>query len=182
MLVARARRGDEQAFTALMSMYQERVLRVILHIVGNPEDAQDLCQETFVRLYTTFGRFDPSRAFAPWLYRIATNLCLDFLRRRKARPQTLQLDPELDLRDARALGDSPEGALLRKESRQAVMGALQKLPANYRTALVLRYVDDLEYPEIASILGISEANVQMRVSRGRQRLRELLKKLSEENV
>jgi RNA polymerase sigma-70 factor (ECF subfamily) len=175
ILVQRARRGDPGAFTALVETYRERITRLAINLLGSREDAEDVAQETFVRVYSTLPRFDTSRPFAPWLYRIATNLCLDHLRRRKARPQTAQLPEEMDVTASSSLAvPSPENTAIRAETHAEVMRAVQGLPENYRVVVVLRYLDDLPYSEIAEILGISEANVQMRLSRARQRLRAAL--------
>lgn len=179
-LLNQVKRGNVQAFSALVNMYRERVLRLAFHLVGSYEDAEDVAQETFVRAYFSMNKYDPTRPFAPWIYRIATNLCMDNLRRRKARPQQVELPPHMELFNSEEEKESPEELILRDETHSQVLDAIQELPENYRAVLVLRYFEDLPYSEIAQILGTSEANVQMRLSRARQRLRERLKNIARE--
>ncbi len=172
-LVQQVLSGKEAAFSQLILRYRERLMRLLYYYVNNWEDAQDLCQETFIRLYHSLRRYDLRKPFAPWLYRIAVNLARDFLRRRKVRPAAMPLD----LPCSPPLPDSSpsmDSVLISKETYQKVIQAIEELPQNYREVLVLRYLEDFSYSEIASILGISEANVMMRVSRARKMLREKL--------
>ncbi len=107
-LLNQVKRGNVQAFSALVNMYRERVLRLAFHLVGSYEDAEDVAQETFVRAYFSMNKYDPTRPFAPWIYRIATNLCMDNLRRRKARPQQVELPPHMELFNSEEEKESPE--------------------------------------------------------------------------
>jgi RNA polymerase sigma-70 factor (ECF subfamily) len=183
-LIQRAQRGDREAFNAIMDLYRERVVRMAFHMVGNPEDAQDLCQETFVKVYRSLGSFDRKRAFSPWLYRIAHNVVLDFLRRKKVRPALMEPDPDHPLEeDPDPQAETPQEALLSKEMRREVMQAIQSLPENYRSVVVFRFLDELSYAEIADALDLTESNVMMRMSRARRMLRDKLKHLhSEESL
>ena len=181
-LIQRSRRGDRQAFTELMELYRERVVRLALHMVGNMEDAQDLCQETFIRAYRALDQFDPDRPFSPWLYRIAHNVVLDHLRRKKSRPALSE--PELaqsfeEGPDPSAV--SPQRSMLTKETYNEVREAIHSLPENYRSVVVLRFLEDLSYGEIAQALDLTEANVMMRISRARRMLRDKLKHLQGED-
>lgn len=175
-LLLEAKKGGTRAFSALVDLYRGRVTRLAFNLTGSYEDAEDVAQEAFVRAYEAIGRYDVSRPFAPWLYRIVVNLCLDLMRRRKCRPQQAAFSEETEPLDTRA-GDmeSPEDALIREETEAELFAAIQELPEAYRVALVLRYLDDLPYTQIAQVLNTSVANVQMRISRARQRLRERLK-------
>ena len=177
-LVARAQRGDRDAFTKLIELYRERVMRLAHQMVGNAEDAQDLCQETFVRVYRALDSFDRKRPFTPWVYRIAHNVVYDYLRRKKVRPAIADLDEEWPLEDRADDGAAtPEQALMSSETQKQVQAAIQALPENYRDVVVFRFVDNLSYAEIAETLGLTEANVMMRMSRARRMLRDKLQHL-----
>ena len=176
--VRKAKQGDQSAFTQLMARYQERVARYIFNMVGNQEDAQDLCQETFVRVYRALGSFDTHREFAPWVYRIAHNVAIDYLRQKKAKPAFLGSDPEYPMeerQDPKAV--DPLQKVVSQDMNRVIQSAIQALPENYRSVIVFRYVDDLSYEEIAEVLGITKANVMMRMSRARHMLHERLKYL-----
>lgn len=178
-LIRWAQEGDTAAFTRLMDLYRERIYRLAMHMVGNSEDAHDLCQEIFVRVYRSLGGFDRQRAFTPWIYRIANNVIIDHFRHRKSRPALAELNPEQpffeDGPDTKAV--DPQQNVIDDEVRKQVRSAIQSLPENYRSVVVFRYVDDLSYAEIAEALDLTEANVMMRMSRARRMLREKLQYL-----
>ena len=177
-LVRRAQNGDRRAFELLMDLYRERIVRMALHMVGNKEDAQDLCQETFVRVYRALGSYDPRRAFSPWIYRIANNVALDHLRRKKARPVISEPDLAQPFEEGPdPAAENPQRAILNREVYREVQEAIQSLPENYRSVMVLRFLEDLSYAEIAESLDLTEANVMMRISRARRMLRDKLKHL-----
>ena len=177
-LIRRAQRGDREAFDALMDLYRERIVRMALHMVGNMEDAQDLCQETFIRVYRALETYDPRRAFSPWLYRIAHNAVLDHLRRKKARPTLSEPDLAQPFEEAPdPTAENPQRTVMSKEIYREVREAIHSLPDNYRSVMVLRFLEDLSYAEIAESLDLTEANVMMRISRARRMLRDKLKHL-----
>lgn len=178
--IRQAQEGDKEAFSWLIDLYRERIMRLALHRVGNAEDAHDLCQETFVRVYRALGSFDPKRAFTPWLYRIANNVIIDYFRMRSARPALVEPDAEQpqafeESLDTKAV--DPQQSLVSAEIRQDVRDAIMSLPESYRVVVVFRYLDDLSYAEIADALDLTEANVMMRMSRARKMLRDKLKHL-----
>jgi RNA polymerase sigma-70 factor (ECF subfamily) len=182
LLIQKAQRGDREAFTAIMKLYRERIVRMAYHMIGDHEEAQDLCQETFVKAYRALGRFDAGRPFSPWLYRIAHNVTLDHLRRRKARPVISDPESEFLLEDnPDHAAENPQQSLLMQEMRREVVEAIQSLPDNYRSVIVFRYLDDLSYGEIAETLNLTEANVMMRMSRARRMLKEKLNRLRAED-
>ena len=177
-LIARSQRGDHAAYSQLMDLYRERVVRLALHMVGNMEDAYDLTQETFVRVYRSLGTYDRKRTFTPWLYRIAHNVIIDHFRKKSVRPALAELEDEWPLESAPDNGAAdPQQALISGETQRQVQAAIQSLPENYRSVVVFRFVDDLSYTEIAETLGLTEANVMMRMSRARRMLREKLQYL-----
>jgi RNA polymerase sigma-70 factor (ECF subfamily) len=181
-LIRRAQRGDRDAFNAIMILYRERIVRLAYHMAGNREEAQDLCQETFIKAFRALGSFDARRPFSPWLYRIAHNVTLDHIRRRKARPALVESDPEFPFEERMdQTAENPQRTLLSKETQKEMMAAIQSLPENYRSVVVFRYLEDLSYAEIAAALNLTEANVMMRMSRARRMLKDKLKHLHAED-
>ena len=167
-LVSLAREGDLAAFDRLMQLHERRIYRTAALLLGRSEDADDAVQETFLRLYRSLARFQPGRAFEPWLYRIAVNVCRDLGRRRRWK-QWVSLDGWL------AAGGAEPQAMPEGESPGAdLRAALAQLSERERTAVVLRDVEGLTAAEAARALGISEGTVRSHASRGRARLREIL--------
>ncbi|WP_437203715.1 RNA polymerase sigma factor [Planctomicrobium sp. SH664] len=172
-LVDDTKRGDQLAFGQLVQRYERRLMRVLLRFVTDLDLAEDLAQETFLRVYERLDQFDPSRRFSPWLFRIAVNLALDHHRRRKRRLWTLLfsdrsseqwIDPQVD--DPR-----PE-----KDLQQEVRLVIQQLPEKYSTVLVLRDLENFSTSEIAAILDRREATIRWRVAEARNRFQELWEK------
>ena len=177
-LVERSRRGDLEAFNALVVVYQDQVYRLCLRMLGSPPAAEDVTQETFLSAYRHAARMrGPS--VRGWLLRVASNACIDELRRRRRQPQ-LSLDAangpaserRLDVPD-RAAG--PEQIALRVELGEGLQRELLRLPVDQRLAVVLSDVEGLSYEEISIAMGRSLGTVKSRISRGRARLREALR-------
>lgn len=168
-LVEQARRGDDDAFAALVARYERKLLRVLTRLVGDPEQARDLAQETFWRVYGRLDRFDTTRRFGPWLFRVGVNLAMDALRRRGGPPTT-----SLDGRpDGRGRFDVPDpDPRLRAELAQEVRFIIDGLPLPYRTILVLRDLEGFSSAEVAAIVGRREATVRWRLARAREMFRE----------
>lgn len=178
-LVAQAREGDFGAFEALVNASEGKVYGHLLRLTGNPEDARDLLQETYLSAYRHLGSFKGDAAFTTWVYRIATNHAL--MRLRKKNPETVGLDeiavPSHEELKGRTISDwaiNPRDAVLRSEVRRVLDEAVQSLPPTYRAVVVLRDIQDLDTRETAEILGISEGAVKTRLHRARIFLRELL--------
>ncbi len=170
--------GDNNAFGLLVETYQDRVYNLALRMCGNPDDAFDLAQESFFRAWRGLSGFQQESAFSTWLFRLSSNVCLDWLRAKKRRPTVslTTLDDEeqevqLELPDP---GPGPEALLLAAEDREALAGAMNQLPVEYRQILTLRAVDDLSYTQIAEILQLKEGTVKSRLSRARLALRNKL--------
>ena len=171
-LVRAARRGDQDAFAQLVEANQGRIYTLAFRMTGNAETAHDLTQETFLSAWQALPRFREKSAFSTWLYRMAVNTCIDFLRREKRRG-VLPLLPD----DALQLPDdqpSPQEALERQELVRAVHRALATLSPHHRKVLVLRDLEGLSYHEIAQCLGLEEGTVKSRIARARLALREAL--------
>jgi len=178
-LVERARAGDFDAFEELVTRTEGRIYSLLLRMTGNPEDARELLQETYLSAYKKLGSFRGNAAFSTWLYRIATNHALMRLRRKQ--PETVSWD-ELPLpshEEIRQRGVSdwavdPKEALLRREIRELLVRAIQDLPPLYRAVVLLRDVEGLSTADTAKILGTTEGAVKTRLHRARIHLREKL--------
>ena len=147
------------AFDELVEVYQDRIYNCIYRLMGNSEDAYDLTQETFLRAYAALPKIKGELRVGPWLYRIATNLCMDQLRRRKL-IRWEPLDSLLSVFHARGVArDNPERESLRQESREMVHRVLEKLPPKYRACLVLREFQGMSCEVIAVVLGTTRSAV-----------------------
>lgn len=169
-LVEAARLGDKAAFGHLVQRYERRLLRVIQRFVRDPDQAEDLAQEAFLRVYERLDQYDASRRFGPWLFRIGVNVTLDFLRRRKRRIWGLLFT------DAhRDRWPDPPAADKREELdlRQEVWQVIEQLPEKYRIVLVLRDLEAFSTSEIAAILDRREATIRWRLAEARNRFQEI---------
>lgn len=163
-LVAAARAGDRDALDALLRRHYDRLYGVCYRLAGNRADAADATQEALLAIVRGLPRFDDRAAFTTWSYRVATNACLDELRRRRRRPTVSIVE------EAQAIGREDGASVDLDEqvtTRLAVDEALQRLPLEFRAAVVLRDVCALDYAEIAEILDIPPGTVRSRIARGR---------------
>jgi len=180
VIVERVLEGDLEAFSVLVERYQDRVHSVVLNYVGNPDDAIDVTQEAFVKAYTKLRTFDKASAFYTWLYRIAINSAIDFLRKRKSRAVE-SLDDEKYSEvgfepESKDPSVDPEKMAVRHEQAQAIRNAIAELSEKLRTVIVLHDVEGLSQEEVAEVLKVPVGTVKSRVSRGRAELRYLLQK------
>lgn len=178
-VILKVQQGDANAFEALVTAYQKQVYNLALRTVGNPEDAADLSQEAFLRAYRSIGSFRGDSKFSVWLYRLTTNICIDFLRSKGRKPTvslTMENDDEetqeLDVADDRF---DPEENFQRAELQRAVQRGLNSLPEEFRTILILRELEGMSYAEIGEILHLEEGTVKSRLFRARSRLCDFLK-------
>ena len=166
--------GDANAFETLVLEYEKNVYNIALRMTGNSEDAADMTQEAFIKAYNSLQSFRGDSKFSVWLYRIVSNVCLDFLRSKNRRP-TVSLsvedddgeDTQLDVADD---SQSPELLLDRKLTRESVRRGLDSLPPDYRQILLLREIQGLSYDEISQALGLEVGTVKSRIFRARKRL------------
>lgn len=178
-LIQRAAQGDQDAFAQLLELHQNKVYGLTLRLVGSPEDAMELTQETFFNAWRGLPNFHADSKFSTWLYRLATNAAIDFLRREKRRKglSTIPLstdddsDRVLDIPDQRF---TPQSQLERQELQEAVHRGLGQLSDEHRQVLVLRELNGLSYTEIAQVLSIEEGTVKSRIFRARLALRKIL--------
>ncbi|HMO52696.1 MAG TPA: sigma-70 family RNA polymerase sigma factor [Kiritimatiellia bacterium] len=183
-LVALAVRGDQEAFGQIVQAYYSRVYSVIDRVVRHPEDARELAQTTWVKAWQRLGDYHQDAKFYTWVYRIAVNTALDFLRKRKRRPEIplepaigddgdhLALDRQRELADERTAPDE----LHRAEIRQAFDQALGGLSDEHRTALILREVEGMSYEEIADVMKTRTGTVMSRLFYARKALRQTMEK------
>lgn len=171
----RAARGDAAAFEQLVLRYQKPVYNLALRMTGNPDDALDLSQEAFVRAWRSLKELRSGAAFSTWLYRLTSNLCIDFLRSAKRRPAAsltaAEQDEQMDVPDP---APSPEQRVLRQLDQERLRQAMDALPVEYRQILTLRVINGLSYLQIAQILDVAEGTVKSRLSRARECLRKNL--------
>lgn len=168
-ILRRAQQGDSEAFRVLVETYQVQVYRLALRMCGE-STADDVAQEAFLAAWRALPEFRGTCRFATWLYRLTTNAGIDYLRREKRHGHTDDIT-ELELPDDRP---TPQDCAEQAETRRAVRRALSRLSAEHREVLLLRYMQELEYTEIAAALEVSEGTVKSRISRAKARLRELL--------
>ena len=177
-LVARAKHGDQAAFEQLVRDNEKRIYNLTLRMVGNPEDALDLSQEAFLNAWKGLGSFKGDSAFSTWLYRLASNACLDFLRSRKRRQATtgslLSLDDEEAPPPPADDSARPDLQLERKERTQALHRALDSLPVHHRQVIVMRELSGLSYQEISEALELDLGTVKSRLTRARLALKKIL--------
>ena len=175
-LVSAARGGDLDAFEALVRLYEKRVFALTLRMCGNPEDAAEAAQETFLAAWQGLAFFRGDASFSTWLYRLASNACVDLLRRegRHRAAAGLSLDDEelnLDVPDP---ARSPQDEAERRELREEIERGLASLTPEHRQVLVLREMQQLRYDEIADILDLDVGTVKSRINRARKQLRKIL--------
>ncbi|MFQ3631616.1 RNA polymerase sigma factor [Roseiflexus sp.] len=179
-LIMVAQRGDVESFNALVRLYEGRVYNLCYRLLGDADSAADATQDTFLSAYRHLQAFRGG-SFRSWLFRIATNVCYDILRARQRRP-VVSLDascetagedtPSLQIADT---SESPDEFALRRELARAIEAGLAQLPVDQRLVVVLCDLQGLTYEEIADVLGANLGTIKSRLSRGRARLRDLLR-------
>jgi RNA polymerase sigma-70 factor (ECF subfamily) len=170
-LTLRARQGDRGAFGELVRLHQAAVFNVAYRLLGSPHDAEDAAQETFIRAYKYFSRFDPGRPLGPWLRKIAANVC--FKRLSEIPADSTGLDPD-DGWSPPATDPSPEVGTLIRERDRRLREEILRLPPRFRLVIELRHFQELSYEEIAEALGRPLSDVKSDLFRARRMLAERL--------
>jgi RNA polymerase sigma-70 factor, ECF subfamily len=178
ILVTRAQQGDSPSFEELVRRYEQKVYSITYRMLGRDDDASEALQETFLRAYRFLPKFESKSSFYTWLYRIATNVSLTRLRKRK-QPPMVSLDEPIseDGNSSREIPDetrTPESDLRRKDIRDAIQRAVDDLPEDYKSVIVLRDLEGLSNHEVGDALRLSVPAVKSRLHRGRMILREKL--------
>lgn len=178
-LVRHAAGGDEQAFKELVGKYERALYFHILRMIRDKEQVEDLVQETFVKAFDNLNSYSTNYAFSTWLYRIATNHTIDYLRKKKL--QTLSIDEPVKTRDGdmqMQLPDESSGAdrgIMRRQRRQMVREAIEELPQKYRKVIQMRHMEEKTYQEIAEILELPLGTIKAHIFRARELLYKALK-------
>jgi RNA polymerase sigma-70 factor, ECF subfamily len=182
-LVKRVRSGDQRAFKLLVERYQRKVYAVALGMLKDKEEAYDVAQEAFVKVYKYLDHFKGDSSFYTWLYRITVNICIDLIRRRGAnKGEAVEFDEtvQIDSPDAHIgalgsrLGTNPQKSALRKELAEKIQEALAQVPEKHRAILLLREVEGLSYEDLARTLEIPKGTVMSRLFHARAKVQKIL--------
>jgi RNA polymerase sigma-70 factor, ECF subfamily len=179
-MVLAVREGDTTAYRGLVEKYQTRVYQMVYGMVRNREDARDITQDAFVKAYDNLHRFRLESSFYTWIYRIAMNLSIDFLRKRQRRGPVTEYDEAIAHRDDDGgideahHQDGPARTLERKRLYERIMDAMEELPEDQRQVVLLRELEGLSYKEIAEVMEIPEGTVMSRLYYARKKLQKML--------
>lgn len=179
LLIKRAQSGDIAAFEALIEAYEQKVFHIAYRMAGNLDDAADMAQEILLKIFRNVGKFKGESKFSTWVYRVATNTCLDELKKAK-RKATYSLDEEFETGEGQLgvevadTAPTPEQRVEGQEIRDAITEAISRLSEEHRQIIILRDINGLTYEEVADILDCSLGTVKSRISRAREQLRKIL--------
>ncbi|WP_223703149.1 RNA polymerase sigma factor SigW [Sutcliffiella deserti] len=177
--IKQVKKGDQDAFGEIVEIYKDKIFQLVYRMVGNAHEAEDVAQEAFIRAYININSYDINRKFSTWLYRIATNLTIDRIRKKKP---DYYLDAEVAGTDGLTMYSQvaadialPEEEVESLELQNEIQRQILKLPDKYRSVIVLKYIDELSLIEISEILEIPVGTVKTRIHRGREALRQQLR-------
>lgn len=176
MLAEKVLHGETDHFEELVRRYQQPVFAIIYRMTSQYQEAEDLTQEVFLNIYQKLYQFDTSKKFSPWIYRIAVNTCITAMRKKNKvvninfdESYIRQYDTNINYHYT-----DPELVFARKELKEEIKLAIENLPPNYKSVIILRYQMDFNNQEIADILGVSKENVEVKVHRARKALRKII--------
>ena len=180
--IDRFKNGDSSAFEVIVLKYQDKIYNLCRHMLGNANDAEDRVQDVFLKAYQALSKFQPKASLYTWLYRIATNTCIDY----KKKPNFESLfgdsgEGEKLVHDRASDAPSPEKLYQSKQINQALQESLGKLSPKLRAIIILKEIEELSYEEIADTLEISMGTVKSRIARAREELQKLMIKFREQN-
>lgn len=177
--------GDLKAFDELIEKYEKTAYNIAFRMLKNPEDAMDVSQEAFIKVFKSIKTFNFESAFSTWLYRIVTNTCLDFLRKRNTNVYSIDNPIHTDEgeieRDIPDESDTPEELLEKKLTKELVNNSISKLDENHRVVIILRDIQGFSYEEISKIIDCSIGTVKSRINRARKNLKDIIVKDMELN-
>lgn len=179
-LVAKAKQGDQAAFGKLMSRYRESIFFMVLKMVHNRDDAEDLTIEAFGKAFNNIGNYSADFAFSTWLFKIATNNCIDHIRKKRLQTTSLEQTTTTDEGETSPIAvkdhnPDPEESLMKDQRAAKIRSAIEQLSPKYRTLIELRYLDELAYEEIAEKLDIPLGTVKAQLFRAKDLLYNILK-------
>ena len=173
-IVSRAKEGDQKAYAELMQRYKDSIYFMALKMVNNKDDAMDLTVETFGKAFENLGKYKPDFAFSTWLFRIATNNCIDFIRKKRLNVVSLNSltdqDGEERQFEVRSENLNPEETSIKKQENEKLKNIVDQLPSRYRTLIILRYFEEQSYEEIAQQLDLPLGTVKAQLFRARDLL------------
>ena len=178
-LIDEALSGDQAAFEKLMNKYYQHIFNLIYKMIFRKEDVEDLTQEAFIKAFNSLENFDRQFAFSTWLYKIATNNCIDYLRKKKL--STFSIDKEIASEDSDfkfEIPDTeyvPDNKIIEEQRKKIIDEAIENLPEKYKKVIVLRHKKEMEYEEIAEKLELPLGTVKAHIFRGRELLNKYLK-------
>lgn len=178
LLVQKARSGDQKAYAELLGRYRDAIYFMLLKMVNNPSDAEDLTIEAFGKAFKNIGQYTPNFAFSTWLFKIATNNCIDFIRKKRAATISLDQsndDPETTTVTIQADTPDPEAHLINSQKIKLLREVVNKLKPRYRTLVELRYFKEYSYEEISQELELPIGTVKAQLFRARELLFNILK-------
>ena len=178
-LIERCLQGDQSAWEAVVRQYWRRVFNVAYKFVGRHDEAEDLTQDVFLKVFRSLATFDRRANFQTWLISVSRNLCIDHYRSVRKERETIDRDIRSDDLASASPNVSPLAALERRDLAEQLREALRHLPETLRTAVVMRDMQELSYQEIADRLGLPEGTVKSRINRGRHELARQIRRLRE---
>lgn len=171
-LIHQFKKGNKEVFDLLVERYHQKIYNTCYRMLGNSEDAQDITQETFIKLFKNLNSFKEKSSFSTWVFMITTNICRDKLRKRKNNKETESIDEkEYLLNDNKISTDTPEEVSILHETGNQIQSEINKLPDKHKEVVILREFEALSYNEISKVLDISLGTVKSRLSRARSSLR-----------
>jgi RNA polymerase sigma factor (sigma-70 family) len=179
VLIRRALAGDQRAYRKLRQKYHESIYNLIYRMIRDKDEVEDLTQEAFIKAFMSLSSFNDEFAFSTWLYKIATNNCIDYIRRKKL--QTFSIDKPIESKESDytyELPDStyePDQDLIDRQRKKLLEDAINSLPAKYRHVIHLRHVEEKEYQEIAAILKLPLGTIKAHIFRAREMLNKYLR-------
>ncbi len=172
-----AQQGNQDAFAELVKRYEKQIFSMAYRLIGDYDEAADLAQEAFLRIYSQLKRYDPEKKFFSWMYRVAQNTCLNALAKKPANIIPVERAEEYFSDDGKNGASEPEQDYLNREIRRSIDQAIADLPDNYRDVVYLRYIEDMSYQQIADALDLPLSTVETRLFRGKKQLQQRLKDL-----